>query len=285
MKLREQYLKDLRKGLEKAKYKDVDAIIEKYQKRFDLAEEAGFKDEESIEKFGSVEDVVESLTGATIIEKSNLSIKEEHKGQAINFKVDLINDDLEIEVGDYDDFEINYKNTEKDRYRVINDNNSYTFEAKKMSGIKSLFGLNNFKHGTIKIFVPRRFRFNEITLQTISGNQRINMLFAKKVTLYTTSGDFNIGKIEADEVDARLVSGDIDIDEINAQNFKVDVVSGDVKIVEAYVKKVGLNSVSGDLIISKGDVKEVRYDSVSGECRIGDKKYKRSFFSTSIEME
>ena len=47
MKLREQYLKDLRKGLEKAKYKDVDAIIEKYQKRFDLAEEAGFKDEES----------------------------------------------------------------------------------------------------------------------------------------------------------------------------------------------------------------------------------------------
>ena len=130
MKLREQYLKDLRKGLEKAKYKDVDAIIEKYQKRFDLAEEAGFKDEESIEKFGSVEDVVESLTGATIIEKSNLSIKEEHKGQSINFKVDLINDDLEIEVGDYDDFEINYKNTEKDRYRVINDNKVIVYTTK-----------------------------------------------------------------------------------------------------------------------------------------------------------
>ena len=57
MKLREQYLKDLRKGLEKAKYKDVDAIIEKYQKRFDLAEEAGFKDEESIEMIDSPSDL------------------------------------------------------------------------------------------------------------------------------------------------------------------------------------------------------------------------------------
>ena len=58
----EDFLKKIEEEAEK-KGVNADKIIEKYKRRYALALEAGFTEEEALEKFGSAEDIINAECG------------------------------------------------------------------------------------------------------------------------------------------------------------------------------------------------------------------------------
>ncbi|MDE6660360.1 MAG: DUF4097 family beta strand repeat-containing protein [Anaeroplasmataceae bacterium] len=287
----EKFLEELRKALEEANIENGEEIVAKYLEHFSVGHEAGMTDEEIIERFDSIEDIVHNA----IDEKETLS------------RYDVI---LDLEC--FSDFKIVKKDEisgidfeiEEDAYKyvsVVREGRRIHLKSKLFN---TLFKKRNFE-GTM--FIGRNVLFGEFTinnvncdmtcdckimcsdfsLSNVNGDiEELDLVAEEIIVINNTNGDIEISRLEAPHVKISTVSGDIHIEEFTADEVKLSTVSGDISIELATGAEYNINSVSGDVRIEAGaEDSKVKVSTVSGEVEISGKvvsesvseKIKKSF--------
>lgn len=281
-------------------------LVQKYERRYSLALEAGFTEKEAINKFGDPEQIVKKLRekqsdngfacggqsasnggdggeggdGGNGENAQGAGEKNSNSQTDGDFSDRL--DDFIINVYDSDVFVIatdkpgvNVKIAGKVNYESNNDKKEFSFIETPASKKRRFFGGSN--EGEVYVYVNKDLRFNKIEFSA-GGSGDITVknlnLKAKSFKLSVVSGDFSggsAGVFVEDGAAISTVSGDARIGKLSARSLNVSTVSGDVIINDALVKTAKMSSVSGDVIID-GSVDSYKSSSISGDVIVNDKK-------------
>ena len=249
--MKEQFLNDLRNKLEEREISNVNSIMEKYEKWYDLGLESGLTDDEIQKRLtADYESIIDN------------DLNEEKSDAKYFVEIDTYNDDLEVSFADLDVATIEFENISVDQYQIENTKNGIK--------LKKGFSFQNKNVGTVRVSLPEYREIGTFSVGTVSGDFEIDYVKAKSINLKTVSGDFNIEELLANEIALNTVSGDINVDFIKANKVDLSCVSGDISIDSVDAEETNANSVSGDIIIKKA-TKGVNASSVSGEIVISDR--------------
>lgn len=308
--MKNEFLNELRMYAEKYGV-DSEILVDKYSKRFDLALEAGFSEEEAISKFGDPEkivlDFVKSSTQTNeeentkifntfdddYIEKKFLTVEIEHS----NVLVKLVSSDDEDSIS----------------YKIDGDSDKTIDVAITPDGFDihaSNFFMKNNADCEITVYLNKKFRFENVSFNIYSGAVDASefTMFAEKVELEQMSDELKLGnvfaeKIDLQNVDAKItaklvnskkididnVSGNIKINSLIADSLDLSTVSGDVTIEAVICEKAELSSINGKIIVS-GDISDYSTNSISGDIeinaeRVSEDLIKKIFTSFSNATE
>ncbi|MDE7263889.1 MAG: DUF4097 family beta strand repeat-containing protein [Anaeroplasmataceae bacterium] len=272
----EKFLNELRNALKDAQVENADEIVTKYVEHFLVGHEAGMTDEEIIDRFGSIAEIVESykIPSNKKERKFHLSLNLEIFAEFFIEQKD--DDEIHLEA-DEDAFK--YISVEKGlRTFALSCHKSYLRPNKpKYSGTlyigKNMFFEEIFIKSVATDLEICPLKGEGIQIQNVSGDVELDTLnFSKRVRLSSTSGefvakeiispnlmietvngDFKIKEICCDDVALKTVNGDINIERTNEANFVVSSVNGDVNIKEGKAKCIVKSNINGDI-------------SIAGEC-------------------
>ncbi|MDE5545908.1 MAG: DUF4097 family beta strand repeat-containing protein [Anaeroplasmataceae bacterium] len=277
----EKFLEELKRALEEANVENRDEIVAKYLEHFSLGHEAGMSDEEIIERFDSIEDIV--------------LMASKPKKNSTAFDVTL---DLEC----FSDFNIERKeectgiefDIDEDAFKYV----SIVREGKSIHLKSKLFGSIKRRHFEGKMYVGSNVKFGQFiinnvncdvtcdfriqctdfSLSNVNGDANdLNIVAEESIVINNTSGDIDLSDVEAPIVKISSVSGDITVEEITADNVKLSTVSGDISIQISNDAEYTMSTVSGDIRIEEGaDDSKVKVTTVSGEIEISGKVVSKS---------
>lgn len=282
-------------------------LIQKYKRRYDLALEAGFSEQEALQKFGSPEQIVEKLCEELNKTDRISETKDKSGAPNENFENGAYSDggetrhDENCDFADnraffaddrLDDFVINVYDSDviilatdepgvsveidgKVNYESNNDKKEFSF-IEAPSGKKSkFFGRYFSTGGEIRVYVNKDLSFNKIELSS-SGSGDISIknlnLKSKSFNLSVVSGDClgsNVCVFAEQSANISTVSGDVRIAKLIGKSLNISTVSGDVMINDSLVKDAKMSSVSGDIII-RGKVNSYKSSSISGDVVVND---------------
>lgn len=291
------------KGFGEAETKE---LIEKYKRRYSLALEAGFSENEALEKFGSPENIVDEIekSGKKFDECGSANDCGENKKAASGEKFESGDDFADFKtvlnrlfinnVSDKVDVYISrataggvktvFEGNAGDYYKAeFNETNGYALEPKGENILK-----NSQANGSIYVLIGNNVAFKNIEINSacggdvesscdfcadkvdidfIAGDATFGCISAKTCKISGVSGDFSCNKIKADSCNVSSVSGDFEIKEIIADVFDVNTVSGDVDVKNAKVKRSKLKSVTGDVSV-EGEIDAYEASTVSGDIAV-----------------
>ncbi len=287
----EDFLKKIEEEADK-KGVNADKIIEKYKRRYALALEAGFTEEEALEKFGSAEDIVNAECGERPTEKPSENPK--FDGEANDNEIS--GNDFIIEIAHGFDLTIiserghgiscEAEGAFGEYYDITATESSLKVKPKENSG-----NMKAGKRGELTVYVDKNLTFKNVLISVAASGETDASEFSVKAhnfemssagsgdidfggieasgkaIIKTVSGDLNIGYLSSPSVKLSTVSGDADIEEVIVDSLKISSVSGDIDIEKAKADSVDVSVVSGDVAIS-GDVGQYRTSCVSGSVTI-----------------
>lgn len=278
----EKFLEELRKALEEAQVENSEEIVAKYLEHFSLGHEAGMTDEEIIERFDSIEEIVHNAS----------------REKETSYRYDVI---LDLEF--FSDFKIVQKDEisgidfelEEEAYKhvsVVREGKTVHLKSKLLS---TFFKRKNLE-GTM--YIGRSVNFNQITINNVNCDMTcdckiecsnfsltningdvndFNIVAEESIVINNTNGDIELPNVEAPDVKISTVSGDINVEELTADHVKLTTVSGDISIHIATDAEYNINTVSGDVTIEEGaDDSKVKVSTVSGEVEINNKVISKS---------
>lgn len=285
-----EYLNSLKDKLISLDCQNVDEIIEKYSKRFELGYKASMSDEEIIDSLGSVDYIAsletinkvdnnESNSNTKIVDIdleleyfANFEIRENDNADAINLEIDS-------EALEYVDFvknnnEVSLKTKKEKKNVFINGFVNSRIEGKYHGCllIGKNIGLNNVRivstSGELDIQIPLNV-LNNVNVTTTSGDVSFKAINASEVKITSTSGNVKGNTINTLKGDLGIntTSGDIDIEAINCkETIKCNLTSANIEFKDVNCKGLTYNSTSGDVEIEtiKADEKIV-INTVSGD--------------------
>lgn len=248
-----EYREELKLALENANL-DVDKILQKYDKRIDLAKEAGFTEEEAVDKFGSIDDIVDSyLYGENVeLEKRKLAITVDRGDVIVKF---------------VEGSNISYQVSEKylDDYKIINNKEEFSFQPRAPK-------LDSHRNATYRFYIGNDVKFSKFRISTVSADIIVKggELNADSISFETVSGDINIEDISSkSKVSFGSISGDTLVLNLKSDQLGLSTVSGDVIVKQAVVKQCNISTVSGDITLS-GSITNIKSSSVSGDVIYND---------------
>lgn len=279
----ENFLEELRAALEKIEGVDVESVINKYKEHFALGHEAGMTDEEIIERFDSIDEIIKSLQ----------QTEEDHSDEPIGQGFTII-----LDIGQFSDFTI--ETSDKPfgvKFELDEDATKYVeiIRKEKEIHLKSKY-MNNIKKpndfsGTLLIGYQEKI--NSITingancdidfdcsldctsfsLTTISGDvSNLDVHATEKIYINSVNADFDINRLVTPNCQISTVNGDIEIEEFVCDRVKISTVHGDIHIYESNEAKYNINTVAGDVVIDRGAKPEdVRVSCVSGSVKVAGK--------------
>lgn len=125
-------------------------------------------------------------------------------------------------------------------------------------------------HCVIKVFIPQEKTFDEIKIESSSGEIKSETnLVADTIKISTTSAEIELGEgLFADDIKIRSTSGDIDIHILDADNISVESNSGEIEI-DSYTGGTGtVKTTSGEITIDKFGAEYAKFQSTSGEITV-----------------
>ncbi len=248
---KDEYLKLLKIELEKNQVEDVDLIIEKFNKRFDIANEADMTIEETIAILGDPQ---------TAAEKYLNKNKNNHK--KYNLKInDSIIENLKITTNDSNIIEVNVSEDLINRLEIKHSENSLTITDKQT---KRFFSETI---GDLEIIIGKNIEFDDFILELVSTDVEVENINAKNVKIKVITGDVDIEKIIADNCSISTISGDYEINYLKANTLIASTISGDIDVNYINVDDAKFSTISGD-ISAKGKINKQNGISVSGEINI-----------------
>ena len=137
----------------------------------------------------------------------------------------------------------------------------------------------------LTVMFPKKQKFNDVQILTISGDIEMKKLFAKNIALKSVSGDIDFDKVNCRKLTVEAVSSDIDLSSIIASKVEIKTVSGDATISsKTELPRYTFNSVSGnlDLKLPKSALVDVNFKSMTGE--LINQFTKKSETAGSIEV-
>ena len=234
--------------IKKAEEKNIDytEIIKKYENRYNLGLEAGLTEDEIVNRFESVDEVLKTLEN-----EKNSNLK--------NFYLNFDSGDVTIKVVEGDSITYVYDKKFEEYYDVKEVDNKFSITYKKS---KFLYH----KNIELQVLVGEDVEFNEFRINLVSGDLVTKgKISAKEIKIDTVSGDASIDQFDSQDLAViSSVNGDISINNLKSTKGKISTVSGDITIKKALLNELGIGTVSGDVVID-GTVLSIKSSSVSGD--------------------
>lgn len=269
---REEYLNELETLLVENDIENKDEVLNKYQKRFDLAGIAGMSEEETIEMLGTPTEVVEQLKTKEKVKTNNETTK------MYNLVVKgCVSEDITVRRGDSEKIVINMDEELKPCTEINQSENNIFIEISRTSNtyyttnceieilVGNNIGFDKLSLVTISgdINVEDELKINSLSLKTVSGDIEVGTVYGETATLQCVSGDISVEKLEVKTAVAEAVSGDIDLGTTKASELRVKTTSGDVESKYAECDYAELSTISGDFNLT-GKINEKKVRSLSG---------------------
>ena len=243
-------------------------IVEKYEKRMQLALEAGFSEEEAINKFGSIDDIVESC------------LKSDEKDECLKtFSVSIDSGDIIVKFVEGSD--ISYSLPEKylKDYNVKNNSDGFSFEpvSAKMPSHRGI---------TFRFFIGKELKFAKFIIRSATADIIIKSgdIKADVCKFEIVSGDLNIEGIEAKkEFAISTISGDVEVDKIKSDKVSISTVSGDLEFKSAVIETLDVSTISGDINVN-GLVSNIKSSAISGEVTYNAEEVSKPFTKKVINI-
>lgn len=244
-----EYLQELESSLKNLNVENYEEIVEKYRKRFELANDAGMTEDEAIKMMGSVDSVCKKY----VFTEDTTNYYE-----FFEFKIDdALATDIKFIKGDKDGIVVNVDEdlidklniNRMDHKLVINDKFAKSFFRKRK--------------GNILIEIGPNIKFTKFEISTVNSDVEICDVEAHKFSVHNVAGDFSIEKLVCENISLTSVSGDFDINRITTKEIKISTVSGDANIKYIKADTAIFDTISGDITLC-GRVKLKRGSSISG---------------------
>ncbi|MFA6796301.1 MAG: DUF4097 family beta strand repeat-containing protein [Bacilli bacterium] len=228
--------------------KNFKKLLTRYEKRFNLAKEAGFSEEEACEKFGNIDEIVEKFALENEEVKDSVDVEKETKDFAEfkNFTVDisLISDHVTISfVEGLENPVVDFNDANPDDYTIVSSNNCF-----KISFTPRAQFLTRWKSNHISIKIPD-IVYKYFKISVVSGRYNLPDLRARKIDLKAVSGSYNIDSVYCDELSVNLVSGKVNLDSLDCRVLNINSVTGSVNIREGKWDRLNNHSITGHLNI------------------------------------
>lgn len=248
---RKEFILSLKLAAKEASIKNYKVLVNRYEKRFDLAEEAGFSEQEACEKFGDVEKIVEKYKFENReVESDDVDVEKETK-DFIEFKnytidISLISDHVNIRFMDnIENPVIDFNDANPDDYSIVSSNNYF-----KLSFTPRAQFLTRWKSNHITVSIPD-IVYKNFNISVVSGVYTLPSIRARKVSLKAVSGNYNIESIFSEVLSINIVSGKVNLGTLNCRILNVNDVSGKVNIADGQWEKLNNHSLSGHLNVDK----------------------------------
>lgn len=118
----------------------------------------------------------------------------------------------------------------------------------------------------LRVEIPAR-KWEELVLDTGSGNMDVKDITAEAIRVNGGSGDFTVEGIEVDQFIAELGSGEFDLRELKAANVEVKVNSGNTTFKQVTASKIAIEGGSGNVELIDSDA-ELKASISSGNITV-----------------
>lgn len=254
-----EYLDKLEQLLDENRVMNKEEIIDKYKKRFMLAEEAEMSISDTIEMLGTPEEVVSKYLNKTDAEKRN-------DDELYNLRInDAIIDEIIIKSGSNDKIIVNASEDLIDCIDIFQEGKTLIINDKKFKKIfkKSV--------GELELIIGKNIKFASVEFNLVNTDVSIDEINTKRYLMNIVNGDINANRIIAKRCEINIVSGDHNIKYLKADDLVAATVSGDINVDYIDVKNASFDTVSGD-INATGKVENKKGTSISGEINIREMK-------------
>ncbi|MDE6407253.1 MAG: DUF4097 family beta strand repeat-containing protein [Anaeroplasmataceae bacterium] len=271
----EKFLEELRNALKEAKVENCDEIVNEYSEHFSLGHEAGMTDEEIIERFDSIEDIVAQASRT----------KKDSTRYEVTLDLECFSEFEFVRTSEITGIEFNIDEGAFKYVSIVREGNKIHLKSKKFKsffkmesnfegtmyvGLDVIFDQLNINNVNTDISCDFKIQCCDFSLSNVNGDiEGFNVVAEETIIINNTSGDIDLDNVEAPNVKIGTVSGDITIEELTADTVKLSTVSGDINIHVTSEADYNINTVSGDVKIEEGAApSKVKVSTVSGEVEI-----------------
>ena len=222
-------------------------------------------------------------------EKLTVSVTEDFD----NIYVEEVSNDVKFVISDTDTVTIEYWDNSQLTHEVKVDNDTLKVSYKSYShwydfiqvGIPGVTTpLKEEEHDTIiylpegeygnlrvdgvssEVQVPEGYTFNDITVNTVSGDISCSSESTGNVEINTTSGNLNEIYVNGISGKVNTVSGEVRISDSNLSgSLVIDTVSGDITLNNVNTAATSINTTSGDILMNGYSSDNTSIDTTSGD--------------------
>ncbi|MCI2068174.1 MAG: DUF4097 family beta strand repeat-containing protein [Bacilli bacterium] len=272
---KDEYLNALKGELKNQGIEGADEIAKKYESRFELAKEAGFSEEEAIEKFGQPKAIVDALKAEQDKAKAEMSIEEKNGNdfkdtkKPWTFIFSLVADNVEFSYGNVDKPYVDFNGADPDNYRITQDAHFFKLEFIPLAKF-----IANMHAYTLKIILPSGEDIDSFRISNASANVNIPYIKSKEFNYSVVSGKLTTDDVRAATLKISNVSGHLFLKSVTADEMKISTVSGDTDIDYAEIKKLRLSTVTGNVKIASGHVETNSVTALYGKIIINGESHK-----------
>lgn len=113
----------------------------------------------------------------------------------------------------------------------------------------------------VEILVPAGFCFQELSIESVSGNVFAEVLRSGELSLEAVSGSIAVGEVQAGELSLEAVSGSIEISGGSVRSIEAENVSGSISCMAAADTEASVENISGDTALyMAGDIGNYDYE-------------------------
>ena len=279
MMRKEEYINQLKQGLQQYPYAFQQEILEAFEEHFNEAFANNLTEQEIIDSLGTVEEVLQNvqeievaavpapITNYTSVrihiplgncdvtvytaDTTNYTYKPSIFGNSKNYIVDKVENNECIIEPAYIDQAMNGK-----LFVYVHPNTDITIET-KTSDVK-------IKNCTL----------HNATIKTTSGDVKFEYSTIQNIQVETTTGDIDTKRCTLQQCVANALSGDITF-KSNSDTVDLRTVSGDIDADFMEVNKARLIATSGDIDVMVNDVEyTLQVETVSGDIDISTDSHK-----------
>lgn len=230
---------------------DSKPIVDKYTRRFQLAIEAGFTEEEAVNKFGTADEIIKQFYNVNNDSIRNMDFAEISvlSGDVVINEIpgNKINCILDKDIAKY--------------YTVKIENNIFSLKRNIQ------YSAQRIPSGSkVEINIGKDIHFNKFTIGSASTDFKIrrNSIKCDELEISTVSGDCVVEELNSKNVYAHTVSGDLVFNNLTCNTLDLDTVSGDMVFKNVNANSAGVNTISGDISLT-GKVNNIKTTAVSGD--------------------
>lgn len=192
--------------------------------------------------------------------------------EILTIEVDLVSDDLNIIPTTKGDITVHYygevsTNLKRSLPRLVayKTGDKLYIEVERKPDI--FMSINIRRDTTMDIYIPQT-QLEEMDIDLVSGDIKIEDLDCSQLVLDSTSGDMKLEKIRSEKIRAESTSGDVLVRDYTG-NIDITNTSGRVSLIGGSRNEdIFVSSVSGNILIEQDAVSDMDIDVTSGDVRI-----------------
>ena len=138
------------------------------------------------------------------------------------------------------------------------------------------------------MIVPEGYTFDDLTVNTTSGDIAAECSVTGSVKISTVSGEVKLANGTPSDVDINTTSGNADLNDMTVAGLiNISTISGEITLTNVVTDDVDINTTSGEIIFNDLTTGTANIDTTSGDVSgtiAGDHEYDTSTVSGDIDL-